>query len=144
MTTGWLRDLAQYVKWAGVTEDEFWTSPKVAAIYKAHLKALTQRVNVYTGLTYVDDPAIFSWGLYNEPRNPGNQTGPGAALAMSCSSLLQAALRLCRTELGIIQNGALQLHASVDTPPKTGGVDGGVFVSAPASRSEDRLGDVSF
>lgn len=50
---------------------------KVRALYKAHLKALAERVNVFTGVPYMDDPTIFSWGLFNEVRDPDTQMGPG-------------------------------------------------------------------
>lgn len=67
----------QYAEWAGVGPDQFWTDPKARSIYKAHLKALTNRVNVFTGTAYKNDPTIFSWNLCNEPRNPDVQPAPG-------------------------------------------------------------------
>lgn len=32
---------------------------------------------MFTGIAYKNDPTIFSWNLYNEPRDPANQMGPG-------------------------------------------------------------------
>ncbi len=67
----------QYVRWAGVPEDQFWTSPAAKQLYMNHVRTLVTRRNVYTGRLYMEDPAIFSWNLYNEPRNPQSQVPPG-------------------------------------------------------------------
>jgi hypothetical protein len=32
---------------------------------------------MYMPVSLQNDPAIFSWNLYNEPRNPYSQKGPG-------------------------------------------------------------------
>lgn len=62
---------------------------QVRKYYKNHLKALTSRVNVFTGVAYKNDPTIFSWNLYNEPRNPDNQTGPGSYSSSQCEHFLR-------------------------------------------------------
>lgn len=53
----------QYVQWAGVGQDQFWTDARVKQLYMNHVRTLANRRNVYTGLLYKNDPAIFSWNL---------------------------------------------------------------------------------
>ncbi|KAL0929036.1 hypothetical protein M5K25_000976 [Dendrobium thyrsiflorum] len=65
---------AQYVKWgnsAGLnltSDDDFYTNPIVKGYYKAYVKAVLNRVNTFTNITYKEDPTIFAWELINEPR----------------------------------------------------------------------------
>ena len=49
--------------------DEFWVDPYARVLYKAHVDAMINRRNVYTGVRYRDDPTIFGWNLMNEPRS---------------------------------------------------------------------------
>lgn len=35
------------------------------------------RVNVFNGNKYSEEPAIFAWDILNEPRDPQNQVAPG-------------------------------------------------------------------
>ena len=56
----------------------FYTDPDVRAVFKAHVSALTSRVNSRNGVAYKDDETILGWDVINEPRCPG---APGAAAA---------------------------------------------------------------
>ncbi|XWS09521.1 hypothetical protein CRYUN_Cryun40dG0091800 [Craigia yunnanensis] len=72
---------AQYVKWgkaAGLnltSDDEFFSHPTLRSYYKAHVKAVLNRVNTVTNITYKDDPTIFAWELMNEPRCTSDPSG---------------------------------------------------------------------
>ncbi|GAB2255249.1 hypothetical protein Droror1_Dr00009027 [Drosera rotundifolia] len=71
----------QYVDWgkaAGfnlTNEDDFFSHPIVKTYYKNHIKAVLDRVNTITNITYKDDPTIFAWELMNEPRCPSDPSG---------------------------------------------------------------------
>lgn len=59
----------QYVTWYGLQyHDQFYTDSRIRAAYKSWISTLANRVNSITGVTYKNDPAIFSWELANEPR----------------------------------------------------------------------------
>ncbi|MFR9592153.1 MAG: cellulase family glycosylhydrolase [Rikenellaceae bacterium] len=81
----WSGGFIQYLQWAGEVEEDFdienasWTdyratatkfvrSDKAKALLNDHIKFIVSRTNRYTGEKYIDDPAIFSWQLCNEPR----------------------------------------------------------------------------
>ncbi|KAL2899761.1 Mannan endo-1 4-beta-mannosidase 6, partial [Bienertia sinuspersici] len=72
---------AQYVKWgkdAGLnlsSDDNFFSVSTLMTYYKNHIKALLNRVNTITNVTYKDDPTIFSWELMNEPRCTSDPSG---------------------------------------------------------------------
>ena len=55
--------------WSSNCRDEFWVDPYARGLYKAHVDAVVNRRNFYTGVRYRDDPAIFGWNLMNEPRS---------------------------------------------------------------------------
>jgi hypothetical protein len=46
------------------------------------MQLLTRR-NVFTGKRYSEDPAIFAWDIFNEPRNPQDQEVPGGHCQLS-------------------------------------------------------------
>jgi hypothetical protein len=50
--------------------EPFWTDPGVLADVEAHVKALLDHVNVYTGVAYKDDPTILGWDLLNGGGSP--------------------------------------------------------------------------
>ena len=52
-------------------------------LYKRHMDRIVQRVNVYSGVLYRDDPTIFGWDVMNEPRCPGEPPSALAALDTS-------------------------------------------------------------
>jgi hypothetical protein len=67
-----------YLRWRGidvpgcslVNMGPFWTDPGVLAAVEAHIKALLDHVNVYTGVAYKDDPTILGWDLLNGGGSP--------------------------------------------------------------------------
>jgi mannan endo-1,4-beta-mannosidase len=79
----WSGGMAQYVSWRDNTEipypgdwnnymtysARFYYCQECQEWYRDHIRTLIERVNPYTGKTYRDDPAVFSWELGNEPRN---------------------------------------------------------------------------
>ncbi len=81
----WSGGFVQYLQWAGDVDDEFdadgcsWTEYRAAAtqfvrsegakkLLDNHIRFIVSRTNRYTGEKYIDDPALFSWQLCNEPR----------------------------------------------------------------------------
>ena len=67
--------VAQYLDWSGATrnanKNDFFTDRACKRMYEANARILIERVNVFTGRRYRDDPAIFAWELINEPRCRG-------------------------------------------------------------------------
>ena len=51
----------------------FYASSTARRYYLEHVAALLERTNSISGVRYMEDPAIFSWQLANEPR-PGGST----------------------------------------------------------------------
>ncbi len=69
-----------YVEWAGLppsASDEFWTNSRTRDMVKAHLNVMLNRKNVFTGRAWKDEPAIFGFNLFNEPRCPAAQDKAG-------------------------------------------------------------------
>ncbi|KAG8481435.1 hypothetical protein CXB51_026225 [Gossypium anomalum] len=72
---------AQYVKWGNASglnltsDDEFFSHPTLRSYYKSHVKAVLNRVNTFTNITYKNDPTIFAWELMNEPRCTSDPSG---------------------------------------------------------------------
>ncbi|MGH9968671.1 MAG: glycoside hydrolase 5 family protein [Pyrinomonadaceae bacterium] len=82
--TNWWRDtggVAQYLRWAGITDaaDDkypfgvnpekamlFYTNETTRRLYRDHLEKIATRRNTITGVFYKDDPSIFGWELMNE------------------------------------------------------------------------------
>ncbi len=68
--------MEQYCRWLGISnKEEFYTNPKIIQYYKDYISALLNRVNIYSGIQYKNDPTIFAWQLANEPRCPGDSSG---------------------------------------------------------------------
>jgi mannan endo-1,4-beta-mannosidase len=56
----------QYVRWrGGQFHDDFYTDPLIRTWYEEWIAHLVNRVNVYTGVAYKDDPTIMKWELAN-------------------------------------------------------------------------------
>eukprot|EP00899_Mesostigma_viride_P023894 jgi/Mesvir1/468/Mv11343-RA.1 len=73
----------QYLKWANKSStaypasshEDFYTNPICREMYKRHVATVVDRVNVFNGRKYKDDPAIFAWDLANEPRSQARRDG---------------------------------------------------------------------
>lgn len=66
----------QYVTWfKGKSHDDFYTDEKIKEEYKKYVNHLLNRVNIYTGITYKDEPTIMAWELANEPRCESDKSG---------------------------------------------------------------------
>ncbi len=63
---GWF----SYNKFAG----EFVRNERAKELFYNHLRYIITRTNRYTGIKYIDDPAIFSWQISNEPRAFSSKT----------------------------------------------------------------------
>lgn len=81
----WSGGMTQYMSWIdgkpaqdpNVTKDweafmaksaSFYQSKKAQAEWRKTIKKIVTRVNTITGKSYINDPAILSWQLANEPR----------------------------------------------------------------------------
>ena len=80
----WSGGFTQYVAWANETPvlvpridgwfsynefaGEFVRNERAKEIFYNHLRYIISRTNRYTGVKYINDPAIFSWQICNEPR----------------------------------------------------------------------------
>ena len=81
----WSGGMTQYMSWIegtpaqdpNVTKDwegfmaksaSFYQSKKAQAEWRKTIKKIVTRVNTVTGKSYINDPAILSWQLANEPR----------------------------------------------------------------------------
>ena len=74
----------QYVSWRGAaSHDDFYTDPTIRDWYRAWVSHVLERVNVYTGVKYKDEPTIMAWELANEPRCRGSGVYPASA---SCTA----------------------------------------------------------
>jgi endo-1,4-beta-mannosidase len=69
-------------KYESTRQALFYTDPDARSMYKAHVTAILNRKNTFTGKVYKEDPTIFGFGLINEPRCDVN-TIP------ECADLLQ-------------------------------------------------------
>ncbi|CAI9755094.1 unnamed protein product [Fraxinus pennsylvanica] len=74
---------AQYLRWAeeageNITSstDSFFSNPIIKKYYKSYVKAILTRKNSFTGVKYLEEPAIFAWELMNEPRCKSNSCAP--------------------------------------------------------------------
>ena len=69
-----------YVEWGGfpVSEsDKFWTDDRIRSMVRNHFTTLLNRKNTFSGVAWKDDPAIFGFNLFNEPRCPFGQDKAG-------------------------------------------------------------------
>lgn len=84
-TWEWSGGYGTYLEWAGAGKcplpvDDGWdafrdfaaqfvTNDKAKAMFADHVRAIVSRTNTVTGVSYKNDPAIFSWQICNEPRS---------------------------------------------------------------------------
>lgn len=80
----WSGGYTQYVAWANnepvlvprvdgwfsynAFAGEFVRNARAKELFFDHVRYIVTRTNRYTGIKYIDDPAIFSWQICNEPR----------------------------------------------------------------------------
>ena len=80
----WSGGYTQYVAWANnepvlvprvdgwfsynAFAGEFVRNERAKELFFDHVRHIVTRTNRYTGIKYIDDPAIFSWQICNEPR----------------------------------------------------------------------------
>lgn len=59
-----------YVNWRSITPDavasQFYTDSTVRSDFKAHITAVLNHVNQYTGIAYKQDPTVLAWETGNE------------------------------------------------------------------------------
>ena len=75
----WWGGIAEYAAFRDKPADAFWTDRQIIDDFKATLRYLITRKNVYTGATYRDEPAIFGWETGNELESPPEWTREIAA-----------------------------------------------------------------
>ena len=84
LTNNWpdFGGMIQYVRWIygdGVLpeagKDLFYTDEKIKTAFKNYIRFILNHTNPYTGILYLDDPAVLAWELANEPRCPSDRTG---------------------------------------------------------------------
>jgi len=71
-----------YLRWRGISVPNcsiidmppFWTDETVIRDVEEHIKALLERVNIYTHVAYKDDPTILGWDLLNGGGSPAPWT----------------------------------------------------------------------
>ncbi len=51
----------------------FYSNERAVGMYHDYVRAVVTRTNSITGMRYIDDPAIMSWQLANEPRPGGSE-----------------------------------------------------------------------
>jgi hypothetical protein len=62
----WWGGVGEYAAFRGKPPQAFWTDRQVIDDFKATIRHLLSRKNVYTGIAYRDEPAILGWQTGNE------------------------------------------------------------------------------
>ncbi len=62
----WWGGIGEYAAFRGKPAEAFWTDRQIIDDFKATVRFLIERKNVYTGVAYRDEPAIFGWETGNE------------------------------------------------------------------------------
>ena len=78
LTNNWndFGGMQQYVTWFGGTDhDEFYTNEQIKDAYKDYVRHFIHRKNRYTNRVLIEEPAIMTWELANEPRCQSDPTG---------------------------------------------------------------------
>jgi hypothetical protein len=74
--------IGQYVEWAGGKNmNDFFTDPKLIAMFEKHIAALLNHKNIFTGIALKDDPTIMAWENCNMCGLISMMAGPGGDLA---------------------------------------------------------------
>lgn len=75
-----------YEQWSGDTSgtaSNFYSAANEISLFEAHIGAVLNRVNSYTGVRYASDPTILAW-------ETGNEIGPTVAWTSQVSSYIKA------------------------------------------------------
>jgi mannan endo-1,4-beta-mannosidase len=88
----WTGGYSVYLEWAGAGKapipavdgwepyrervEQYAQNDSAKAMFKRHVQHVVTRTNRYTGLKYIDDPALFAWQIGNEPRPFGEKNFP--------------------------------------------------------------------
>jgi hypothetical protein len=75
----WWGGIGEYAAFRGKPTDAFWTDRQLIEDFKKTIHHLITRKNVYTGVAYRDEPAIFGWETGNELDAPPEWTREIAA-----------------------------------------------------------------
>src|SRR3954464_8664769 len=62
----WWGGIGEYAAFRGKPAEAFWSDPQVIADFKATIRYLLARKNIYTGVEYRNETAIFGWETGNE------------------------------------------------------------------------------
>ncbi|HEX2475320.1 MAG TPA: cellulase family glycosylhydrolase [Lacipirellulaceae bacterium] len=62
----WWGGIGEYAGFRGRPAEAFWTDQQIKEDFKATIRYLITRKNVFTGVAYRDEPAIFGWETGNE------------------------------------------------------------------------------
>ena len=64
-----------FTDWRGISdENQFYTNKQVISDFEAYISVLLNRVNIYTGVAYKNDPTILAWETGNELQAPTSWT----------------------------------------------------------------------
>ncbi len=64
-----------FTDWRGISdENQFYHNPQVIHDFETYISTLLNRVNIYTGLPYKNDPTILAWETGNELQPPTSWT----------------------------------------------------------------------
>jgi hypothetical protein len=75
--------IGQFLEWAGSKNgNDFFTDPKLIAMFEAHIAALLNHKSTITGIALKDDPTIMAWENCNMCGMGAGLTGPDQAPAL--------------------------------------------------------------
>lgn len=62
----WWGGIGEYAAFRGKPAEDFWSDRQIIDDFKSTIRYLLTRKNIYTGVAYRDEPAIFGWETGNE------------------------------------------------------------------------------
>eukprot|EP01025_Chloroclados_australasicus_P043908 TRINITY_DN4713_c2_g1_i1.p1 TRINITY_DN4713_c2_g1~~TRINITY_DN4713_c2_g1_i1.p1 ORF type:complete len:423 (-),score=30.40 TRINITY_DN4713_c2_g1_i1:552-1676(-) len=67
---GYWQSIDMYIEWINTTSNrnDFFMDYTTRQMYKKHVMKVSQRVNIFTNISYMHDSTIFAWEMMNEPR----------------------------------------------------------------------------
>ena len=75
---------------------DFYSNGRAVAMYHDYIRAVVTRTNSITGRRYIDDPAVMSWQLANEPR-PGGSDAVGHRQLPAYLAWIRSTARLIKS-----------------------------------------------